>query len=48
MAWIIFIVLLLFYFLGLTAFHAKGPIYILPYVAFIVLVLDRLLRLPRR
>ena len=48
MAWIIFIVLLLFYFLGLTAFHAKGPIYILPYVAVGVLIVDRLLRLLRR
>lgn len=48
MAWSIFIVLLLFYFLGLTAFHATGPIHILPYVAVVVLVIDRLLRLRRR
>jgi hypothetical protein len=44
MAWIIFIVLLLFYVLGLSVFHARGPIHILPFVAIAVLLIHRMLR----
>lgn len=33
MGWFVFIVLLLFYVLGLFVFHATGPIHILPFVA---------------
>ena len=38
MGWIIFVVLLLFYVLGLLVFHATGPIHILPFVAIGVLI----------
>ena len=41
MAWIIFIVLLLFYVLGLLAFPASGPVNILPFVAVAVLLINR-------
>jgi len=41
MAWIIFIVLLLFYALGLLVFPASGPIHILPFVAVAVLLINR-------
>jgi hypothetical protein len=44
MAWIIFIVLLLFYFLGLTVFHATGPVHVLPFAAVAVLIIDQVLR----
>ena len=44
MGWIIFIVLLLFYVLGLLVFHASGPVHILPFVAIAVLVIDWLLK----
>ena len=43
MAWIIVIVLLLFYVLGLIVFHATGPIHILPFVALAIPLIDRLL-----
>jgi hypothetical protein len=43
MAWIIFIVLLLFYVLGLFVFHATGPVHVLPFVAVAVPLLDRIL-----
>ena len=41
MAWIIFIVLLLFYVLGLSVFPASGSIHILPFVAVAVLLVNR-------
>jgi hypothetical protein len=44
MNWIIFVVLLLFYVLGLFVFHASGPIHVLPFVAIAVLLVDRMLR----
>ena len=44
MAWIIFVVLMLFYVLGLFVFHATGPVHILPFVALIVPVIDWILR----
>ena len=40
MAWIIVVVLLLFYVLGLFVFHATGPIHILPFVAIAVPLID--------
>jgi len=43
MAWIISIVLLLFYVLGLYVFHATGPVHVLPFVAVAVPLVDRLL-----
>ncbi|MDX6529129.1 MAG: hypothetical protein QOH41_1419 [Blastocatellia bacterium] len=43
MAWLIFIVLLLFYVLGLIVFHATGPVHVLPFAAVAVLLLDRIL-----
>jgi hypothetical protein len=43
MAWIIFVVLLLFYVLGLLVFHASGPVHILPFVAVAVPLIDRFL-----
>ena len=43
MAWIIFVVLLLFYVLGLFVFHATGPIHILPFVAVAIPLIDRFL-----
>ncbi len=43
MAWIIFVVLLLFYVLGLFVFHASGPVHILPFVAIAVPLIDRVL-----
>jgi len=43
MAWIIFVVLLLFYVFGLFVFHATGPIHILPFVAIAVPLIDRVL-----
>jgi hypothetical protein len=43
MAWIIFITLSLFYFLGLFVFHATGPVHVLPFVAVAVPLLDRFL-----
>ena len=43
MAWMIFIVLLLFYVLGLFVFHATGPIHILPLVAIAIPLIDRIL-----
>lgn len=43
MAWIIFVVLLLFYVLGLFVFHATGPIHIVPFVAIAVPLIDRFL-----
>ena len=38
MGWIIFIVLLLFYVLGVSVFHATGPIHVLPFAAVAVLL----------
>jgi hypothetical protein len=38
MGWFVFIVLLLFYVLGLFVFHATGPIHILPFVAVAALI----------
>jgi hypothetical protein len=43
MGWIISIVLLLFYVLGLFVFHATGPVHILPFVVVAVPLLDRVL-----
>lgn len=43
MAWIISIVLLLFYVLGLFVFHATGPVHVLPFVAIAVPLIDRFL-----
>jgi hypothetical protein len=43
MAWLIFIVLLLFYVLGLIVFHATGPVHVLPFAAAAVLLADRIL-----
>ena len=43
MAWIIVIVLLLFYGLGLFVFHGTRAIHILPFLAAAVLVTDYLL-----
>jgi hypothetical protein len=43
MAWLIFIVLLLFYVLGLIVFHATGPVHVLPFAAVAVLLVDRIL-----
>jgi hypothetical protein len=38
MGWLVMIVLLVFYFLGLFVFHATGPIHILPFVAVATLI----------
>lgn len=43
MAWIIFVVLLLFYVLGLFVFHATGPVHILPFVMIAIPIVDRIL-----
>ena len=43
MACMIFVVLLLFYVLGLFVFHATGPIHVLPFVAIAVPLIDRVL-----
>ena len=43
MAWIIFLILLLFYCLGLFVFHGTKAIHILPFLALIVLISDYLL-----
>ena len=43
MAWIIFVVLLLLYVLGLFVFHATGPVHVLPFVAVAVPLIDRFL-----
>ena len=43
MAWIILIVLLLFYVLGLFVFHATGPVHILPFVMIAIPIVDRIL-----
>ena len=43
MAWIIVVVLLLFYILGLFVFHATGPVHILPFVAVAVPLIDHFL-----
>ena len=43
MAWMIFVVLLLFYVLGLSVFHARGPVHILPFAAIAVLLIHRIL-----
>ena len=40
MAWAVFVVLMVFYLLGVFEFHASGTIHILPFVAMGVLVLD--------
>jgi len=39
----VFITLLIFYVLGYWVFHAIGPVRILPFVALVVLVIDRLM-----
>jgi hypothetical protein len=43
MAWIVFVVLMLFYVLGILVFHATGPIHILPFVAVAIPLIDRFL-----
>ena len=43
MAWIIVIVLMIFYFLGLFVFHGTRAIHLLPFLALVVLVADYLL-----
>jgi len=43
MAWIVSIVLWLFYILGLFVFHATGPVHIIPFVAVAIPLLDRVL-----
>ena len=43
MAWIIVIVLLIFYSLGVFVFHATTAIHLLPFLALAVLVADYLL-----
>ena len=43
MAWIIVIVLMIFYSLGLFVFHGTRAIHILPFLALAVLVADQLL-----
>jgi predicted membrane metal-binding protein len=45
----VFAVLMIFYLLGVFAFHAPGTIHILPFVAAAVLVLDYLIvkRVPK-
>jgi len=43
MAWIIVIVLMIFYSLGLFVFHGTKAIHILPFLALAVLVADYLL-----
>jgi hypothetical protein len=43
LAWIISLVLLIFYFLGLFIFHGTKAIHILPLLALIVLISDYLL-----
>jgi len=43
LAWIISLILLIFYFLGLFVFHGTKAIHILPLLALIVLVGDYLL-----
>ena len=40
MVWIIVIVLLVMYVLGLFVFHATGPIHVLPFVALAVPFID--------
>jgi hypothetical protein len=42
LAWIISLVLLIFYFLGLFVFHGTKAIHILPLLALIVLIADYL------
>lgn len=44
MAWMIFVVLLLFYVLGLSVFHASRSVHVLPFAAIAVLVIHQLLR----
>ena len=43
MAWIIVIVLMIFYSLGLFVFHGTKAIHILPFLALAVLIADELL-----
>jgi hypothetical protein len=43
LAWIITVVLLIFYFLGLFIFHGTRAIHILPLLALVVLIGDYLL-----
>ena len=43
MAWAVFAVLMIFYLLGVFAFHAPGTIHSLPFVAAGVLALDYLI-----
>ena len=43
MAWIIVIVLMIFYFLGRFVFHGTNAIHVLPFLALAVLVADYLL-----
>jgi len=43
MGWMVFITLLLFYVLGYWVFHATGPVRLLPYVALVLLAIDRVM-----
>jgi putative effector of murein hydrolase len=43
LAWIISLILLIFYFLGLFVFHGTKAIHLLPFLAVIVLLVDYLL-----
>ncbi len=43
MAWIIALILLIFYFLGLFVFHGTKAIHILPLLALLVVIADYLL-----
>jgi len=43
LAWIISLILLIFYFLGLFVFHGTTAIHLLPFLVVVVLVVDYLL-----
>jgi len=43
LAWIISLILLIFYFLGLFVFHGTKAIHLLPFLVVVVLVVDYLL-----
>ena len=43
MAWIIALILLIFYFLGLFVFHGTKAIHLLPFLGVVVLLVDYLM-----